>query len=220
MRIMIVDDHELFRNGLRFQIAAIDAASEIVEADTFSGALGFVESGTHFDKVFLDVAIPDELTWRDALLRFREESEVTDVVIMSGGDDTSLMRSAIDLGAVAYIPKSLKGDVLESALRLVLSGDFSILPKVARAAATRPSFTPLSGLERGPASSSGSDLSLTTRQREVLEHINAGLSNRRIADLMGLSEATIKMHVGRLFKVLGAESRTDALAVARRSGLL
>lgn len=225
MRILIVDDHELFRNGLRFQINAIDPVIEIVESGSFSGALRLVEAGHQFDKVFLDVMIPDAVDWREALTSVRDQECPPDAIIMSGGDDPRIVRAALDLGAIAFIPKSLSGEILESALRLVLVGGFSLAPQALRQAFVGgghggagydgPCSPASAELEDDPG-----DLPLTPRQREVLQHINSGMSNRRIAEVMDLSEATIKMHIGRLFKVLGAQSRTDALALARKRGIL
>lgn len=220
MRVLIVDDHELFRNGLRFQIAAIDPTIEVVEADTFSDAVRKAGSSPSFDKVFLDVMIPDRLDWREALEAIRARDAPPEAIVMSGSEDPRLVRTAIDLGAAAFIPKSLKGDVLESALRLVLVGGFSIVPIGLGSAFRTSGPDGASAQGSAPVGGEEGNVPLTPRQQEVLEHINAGLSNRRIADAMDLSEATIKMHIGRLFKVLGAQSRTDALAVARRRGIL
>lgn len=216
MRVLIVDDHELFRSGLRFQISALDPAIDVVEVDTFTHAIGTL-ADLAFDLVFLDVMIPDRLDWRETLGMIRALSTPPRVVVLSGNDGALLVQDAIDLGAVAFIPKGLKGDILESALRLVLMGGFSIIPGGSSRAFRSP------GVNGGPPPESGNggdDFFLTPRQQEVLEFINAGLPNRRIATEMDLSEATIKMHIGRLFKALGAQSRTDALAVARKRGLL
>ncbi|MBE1237702.1 response regulator transcription factor [Phaeovibrio sulfidiphilus] len=225
MRLLIVDDHELFRNGLRFQISAIDPTIEIVEASTFSRALRMVEGGSEFDVVFLDIMIPDSVDWKEALVTLRSQDNPPDAVVMSGREEPRIISSAIELGAVAFIPKSLEGDVLESALRLVLVGGFTIAPRSLQrslAAATQEGARVARRFEYedGDGDVEEDPFSLTPRQREVLEHINSGLSNRRIAEEMNLSEATIKMHIGRLFKVLGAQSRTDALALARRKRIL
>jgi DNA-binding NarL/FixJ family response regulator len=211
MRIMIVDDHELFRNGLRFQLAAIDPELDVLDVDSFEEAIRLASEEGPLDKVFLDLMMPD-MDWRDALAALRRLPEPPDVIVLSGADDVAIIRSAIDNGACGYIPKSLKGDVLESALRLILAGGFYITPEVFRG--------PRGGEAVSRPSSNGEDIPLTPRQREVLAHIDAGLSNRQIAQAMTLSEATVKMHIGRLFKALGAQSRTDALAVARRRGML
>ncbi|MCF8482271.1 MAG: response regulator transcription factor [Rhodospirillum sp.] len=211
MRIMIVDDHELFRNGLRFQLAAIDPDLDVLDVDSFEEAIRLASEEGPLDKVFLDLMMPD-MDWRDALSALRRLPDPPDVIVLSGADDVAIIRSAIDNGACGYIPKSLKGDVLESALRLILAGGFYITPEVFRG----PRGTET--VSRVP--SNGEDVPLTPRQREVLAHIDSGLSNRQIAQAMTLSEATVKMHIGRLFKALGAQSRTDALAVARRKGML
>ncbi|MGB0694614.1 MAG: response regulator [Rhodospirillaceae bacterium] len=214
MRILIVDDHELFRNGLRFQLSTIDPEAEILEAETFEEAIQLANENGPVDKILLDLLMPG-MGWREAMSSLRDRDPVPVVVVVSGADDADLVRSAMEAGASGYIPKSMKGDVLESALRLILAGGFYLTPDVYR-------FQPNTGASPRPAAASGraTDLPLTPRQREVLAHINAGLSNRQIAQTMNLSEATVKMHIGRLFKVLNAQSRTDALAVARRSGLL
>jgi DNA-binding NarL/FixJ family response regulator len=211
MRIMIVDDHELFRNGLRFQLAAIDPELDVVDVDSFEEAIRVASEEAPMDKVFLDLMMPD-MDWRDALSALRRLPTPPDVIVLSGADDVAVIRSAIDGGACGYIPKSLKGDVLESALRLILAGGFYITPEVFRGPRAAEAVSRSSG--------NGEDIPLTPRQREVLAHIDAGLSNRQIAQAMTLSEATVKMHIGRLFKALGAQSRTDALAVARRKGML
>ncbi|ABC23032.1 response regulator [Rhodospirillum rubrum] len=212
MRVMIVDDHELFRNGLRFQLAAIDSTLDVVEADTFEDCIRLATEDGPVSKVFLDLMMPD-MDWREALSALRRLPDPPDVVVLSGADDVAMIRSAIDHGACGYIPKSLKGDVLESALRLILAGGFYITPEVYRGPRVYDGAVRIMGV-------GGDDVPLTPRQKEVLAHIDAGLSNRQIAQAMTLSEATVKMHIGRLFKALGAQSRTDALAVARRKGML
>ncbi len=213
MRLMIVDDHELFRNGLKFQLGSIDSDLTVLEADTFEDAVRIASENGPVDKVFLDLMMP-AMDWRDAIASLKAVAAPPDIIVLSGTDDVEQIREAIDHGASGFIPKNLKGDVLESALRLILAGGFYITPEVYRA--PRSNAAPMRA--RRPVE--GTEVPLTPRQREVLSHIDSGLSNRQIAQTMTLSEATVKMHIGRLFKALGAQSRTDALAVARRKGML
>lgn len=207
MRILIIDDHALFRQGLRFLLRDLDADLEIVEAADCAQACAL--AGESFNVVLLDLHMPG-VAGLDALEAVREAFEASRIVVLSGEEDPRQVRRAIDAGAAGFIPKSSTPEVLLSALRLVLA-DGVYLPAVA-----------LKGLgEEEPDALSTDRLgdALSDRQVEVLRKAVQGKANKVIARELGISEGTVKAHLSAAFRALGVHNRTEAVYAAARSGL-
>jgi DNA-binding NarL/FixJ family response regulator len=210
MRILIVDDHALFREGLRFLLRDLDPDLEVREAGNCAEALAL--AGEPFSLVLLDLHMPGT-KGLEALQSMRAAFESSRIVVLSGEEDPRLVRSTIDAHAAGFIPKSSTPQVLLSALRLVLA-DGVYLPTVA-----------LKDLGDGAASQpreiSGDRLSgvLSGRQVDVLRKAVEGKANKVIARELALSEGTVKAHLAAAFRVLGVKNRTEAVYAAARSGL-
>ena len=210
MRILIVDDHALFRQGLRFLLRDLDAQLQIAEAGDCEQALALAAEA--FDVVLLDLHMPG-VAGLAALDAVRQGFEASRIVVLSGEEDPRQIRRAIDAGAVGFIPKSSTPEVLLSALRLVLA-DGIYLPTVA-----------LKGVDE-PASGASSAISgerlkdaLSERQVDVLRKAVQGKANKVIARELGISEGTVKAHLSAAFRALGVHNRTEAVYAAARSGL-
>lgn len=205
MRILISDDHALFRGGLRLQLSEFRPGTEIIETADFDSLL--TKAGeVPFDIIIADLGMPG-MPWRQALEGVREKQPDCRIVILSANDDDTSVREAIRVGANGFISKRDSPEVVMAALNLVLSGGTCV----------PPSFVRRTG---GADTSVPEQASITQRQQEVLRLMAEGLANKQIAYQLKLSEGTIKLHVAAILKSLGASNRTQAVATARNLGLL
>lgn len=210
LNILLIDDHELFRAGLKLLLADLAPSVHFAEASTCAQALEVV-AGTRFDLVLFDLHLPG-LTGVEALQTVRAASEDSLIVAISAEDDPSIIRQIIDAGAGGFIPKSSSHAVMMAALRLVLAGG-TYLPANALFAApvVRPTPEPLAPL---------SLKNLTQRQIDTLRLAIHGKANKVIARELDISEATVKAHLSASFRALGVRNRTEAVFAAARIGLV
>jgi len=207
VKILVVDDHELAREGLKAILPGLHIAFELDEAATCAQALERA-SQRDYDLVLLDLTLPDG-SGMDALRVLREKHPEMPLVVVSAKDDPKSVLEAIEAGAMGFIPKSSKRDVLLQALRLVLAGGVYLPPAVLD--------TPLRAAEPMPAPPPS--LGLTPRQMEVLRWLIQGKPNKVIARELGVAESTIKVHCQALFRALGATTRTEAVYAAAKLGV-
>jgi DNA-binding NarL/FixJ family response regulator len=218
VKILVIDDHELIREGLRpvlEQLGTDDAPAVVLEAPNYDRALELALAHPDLDLVLLDFRMPN-VTGFAALVDFQERHPDIPVVMMSGDDDPALVREAFDCGALGFIPKSSPTAVILSALRLVLSGG-TYLPREIMAAHPPPE-------ERASASKRHSgdpaaQLGLTPRQTDVLWLVLEGKPNKVICRELGLAEGTVKNHVAAVLKALDATNRVQALIAAAKRGI-
>ncbi len=213
MKILIADDHELFRDGLRHVLGQFEGPPAIVEASDFSEAIAAVEREKDIDIVLLDLAMPG-MAWSDGLARLKAIlPEAVPVIVLSASDDRRHVLQAVNMGASGFIPKTSSSRVMLSALKLVLSGGVYLPPAL---------------LDQGPAAgdSEGARIAgevavsaLTPRQREVLALLGQGKSNKEIARVLELAEGTVKLHVTAILKALNVNNRTRAVVAASHLGL-
>jgi DNA-binding NarL/FixJ family response regulator len=211
MRILIADDHALFRDGLRLQLQALDASAEVLEAADFDAALAQASEPDSPDLIMIDLGMPG-MDWRQALPLLCQRCPGSPVVVVSASDARDDILVALNSGAAGYIPKSCSGQVMLRALELVRSGGVYVPPEI------------LTRLERAGAPAEPGEApaayALTRRQTEVLVLMAEGLSNKQIARTLDISDGTVKLHVAAVLKALDAENRTRAVLVAARRGLL
>jgi two-component system, NarL family, nitrate/nitrite response regulator NarL len=198
MKILVCDDHALFREGLELVLGQLDPAAELESVGDAETALARVARGDKPDLVLLDLQLPgmDGFT---ALAALRRDHPEVPVVVLSASENPAHARSALARGASGFIPKSSRGTVLLSALRLVLSGGIYV-PKLMDGAAAKAA-------------------ALTERQLEVLRLLARGLTNREIADVLKISEGTVKTHVKHVYEALDVSNRTEAAMRMRELGL-
>ena len=127
MRVLIVDDHEVTRLGVKTLLAALNSDLETVEAGTLDHAIEIGQRGNRFDLVLLDVHLPDG-NGIERLQRIKEGFEATPIVIMSAEKEPNVIRSAIEAGASGYIPKDTDNEVTVNAWRLVLASGIYLTP--------------------------------------------------------------------------------------------
>jgi DNA-binding NarL/FixJ family response regulator len=150
----------------------------------------------------------------DTLRSFTAAVPAVPVIVLSGSDEPSDIRSAIDLGAVGYIPKSHTSELMIAALQFVLAGGIYLPPKLL-SEESKPA-----GITAGAADGISAAFNrMSPRQIEVAKLLLKGNSNKVIARRLNLSEGTIKAHVSAIFQVIGAKSRVEAVVIAARSGI-
>ena len=209
MRILIGDDHLLFREGLRRLLEQLSADAEFVDASTFDEVLASAASAsTDIDLALIDLQMPGWPGFR-GIETLRGHLPKTPIVVVSASESVSDMKAAFEHGASGYIPKSSSVKVMLGALNLVFSGGVYVPP----AALLSPDGADGAGLAQTPSGRYGT-ASLTHRQWEVLNCLREGKSNKQIAYELGLSEGTVKIHVTAIFKSLGVKNRTQAVIAA------
>ena len=209
MKILVVDDHALVREGLRHVLQELDEAGvDVIDAGSGRTAFALADLHPDLDLVLLDLHMPD-MGGIEALDELGRRHPDIPVVVLSGAENIENMRAAFEHGAAGFIQKSALSDVLISAIRLVFSGGIYVPPQMAmRPPAARPG-----GSARGP-------LELTGRQQEVLQLVLQGKTNKEICRALALAEPTVKVHVSAILRVLGVQSRTQAVLAAARLGLV
>ncbi|MEZ4331487.1 MAG: response regulator transcription factor [Myxococcota bacterium] len=205
LRILLCDDHALFRDGLRLVLAELEEEVELVGAADAAGALREVAANDDLDLVLLDLALPDA-SGLEVLARLRADHPAVPVAVLSGSEATRDVRSALDMGAVGFIPKSSTASILLAAIRLVLSGGVYVPPQLLDGADTE------AGAPRALRSrvDAGVAPRLSPRQWEVLALLAEGRSNGEIGNALAIAPGTVKSHVMRIYEELQVNNRTEA----------
>jgi len=213
VNILLVDDHALFRGGLKFLLQQLDTGLVLDEAGNCEQAIGRA-CGRSYDLILLDLNMPG-VNRLEALEALREAAPDAPVVVLSGEDDPAVVRAAIDRGAMGFIPKSATPEVLIQALRLVLASGVYLPLEVlnSTAASSVPKAAPAAC---GPATAAAG---LTPRQMEVLRCVIQGKPNKVIARELGVAESTVKVHLSSVLRAFGAHNRTEAVYGAAKMGL-
>ena len=207
MKLLVVDDHPLLREGLSGLLKQTEPGSIILEAADAAQALALAAKAPDLDLAILDLQIPG-MDGLKVLAAFGQEHPHLPVLILSSSENPADAREALRRGALGYVPKSANPQTLLTAIRLVLDGEVYVPPLVLEPAAAPPP-APL------PARAV-----LTARQVEILRRLEAGDSNLAIAHKYGLSEKTVKAHVTAIFRNLNVTNRTQAVSAGRAAGLL
>jgi DNA-binding NarL/FixJ family response regulator len=212
LKILLVDDHVLFRAGMRHLLRQLHEALELDESSNHAEALSRLALKS-YDLVLLDLGLPD-LAGLAALDSLRLTAANTPIVVISADEDARLVRAAIEHGAMGFIPKSSTPELLIHALGLVLArGVYLPQALLDNPPAGKNPNRPQDGAQPPPLAG------LTSRQMEVLRGIILGKSNKIIAQELNLSDATVKAHLTLTFRALGVSSRTEAIYVAAKLGL-
>ncbi len=228
LKILLVDDHHLFRAGLRLMLSEFEPTLECAEAGSCEEALLIADTRS-YQLVLLDLHL-EGASGTQALRALRQHFESAAVVVLSGEEHPMTIRQCIEAGAAGYIPKSCSPAVMMAALRLVVAGGTYLPPNmlVAMAAAPAMPVAVTAGLGMAPSASAIAEESghtptllthLTDRQSETLKLAIQGKPNKVIAREMAISEATVKAHLATAFRVLGVRNRTEAVYAAARQGL-
>ena len=226
IRVLIVDDQRLMRDGLRVLLELQEGIAIVGEGGNGVEALAQV-AATQPDVVLMDVRMP-QMDGVEATRALRERGDLPRILILTTFDDDQYVFDALKAGAAGYVLKDLPAADLAAAIRTVHAGGVHLDPAVAskvvaefsRLHAT-PSATPAAAAP-GPASAqSGVPVEeLTPREREVLRLLATGASNREIGESLFISEGTVKNHISNILGRLGLRDRTQAAIWAKERGLV
>jgi DNA-binding NarL/FixJ family response regulator len=200
VKLLIVDDHPLFRDGLAALLRQASADNSVIPASSTEEALQLADEHI-VDAVFMDLSMPG-LSGEPAIREFAHRHPDLPVIVLSSSEDPGDVRRVLNAGASGYIPKSATAQTVVSALTLVLSGNIYVPPLLVAAATQAADHA----AQSGPRSLSA----LTDRQVDVLRFLRDGLSNKEISANLGIAEKTVKVHIAAIFKTLNVVNRTQA----------
>ena len=210
MNFLIVDDHGIFRSGLKIILTDIYPSATILEANCAQDTLQIASENHDIDLAFIDLNLPDS-SGVDLLKQLQKEFRTLPCAIISADDRAATIRTALANGALGYIPKSANNAIIISAIQLVLSGGI---------------YAPHELLESAPDSALSNPtnmttkINLTSRQKEVLHLIAKGMANKQICEQLTIAPGTTKAHISAIFNELKVTSRTLAIARAHELNLI
>jgi DNA-binding NarL/FixJ family response regulator len=207
MDILVVDDHKLFLEGVAYVLQNLEANTHITTIANYDEAFAEAEKADQFELILLDLNISDA----DGVALLNHYGELgiyTPVVVISATEDVFHIKSALDSGALGFIPKSYSGDEMLAALHKILAGEIFLPATIAKEMHARQ------------AVGDGKLESLTKRQKTVLALLASGASNKEIAGQLFLTENTVKSHVMTLFQKLNVKNRTECVLVAQENCLI
>lgn len=197
--VVLVDDHQLLRHGLATLLDAADGIAVVGQAG--DGASGVAEAvRTHPDVVLMDLSMPGT-DGVEATRQLLAQLPDTRVVVLTSFSDRERVGAALDAGAVGYLLKDSEPGEVVAAVRAAARGHVPLDPRVAGALLPSANRSPLDRL--------------SAREREVLQLLARGLANKQIGRTLGISERTVKVHVGHVFRALGVGDRTSAALWAK-----
>jgi DNA-binding NarL/FixJ family response regulator len=201
IRILSVDDHPLLREGIAMIVNSQSDMALVSQAA--SGAEAIQQYREHLpDVTLMDLRLPD-LSGIDAMIAIRTEFPDARIIMLTTFEGDVEIQRALEAGARGYLLKSMPPNELVKVIRQVHEGKKRVPPEIAAQLAEHMS-----------------DESLTAREVEVLSHVALGNRNRDIADLLHISEETVKVHIKHVMEKLGAKDRTQAIAIAVRRGII
>jgi len=201
LRILVADDHPMFRAALRYTLGETLPGVTIVEVSSQSALEAAVAGGDAFDLAMLDLMMPGAMGF-SSLVYLRGERPELPIIIISSNEHPRTIRRAQQFGAAAFVPKSAPADVLREALMAVQAGG---------------EWFPAQKAERNEADATLADrlAQLTPQQLRVLMRLADGLLNKQIAHELALAENTVKIHVTAVLRKLGCHSRTQAAVLVK-----
>lgn len=208
MKILLADDHPLFREGVKPILIKLDTDVKILEAVDFPTAFEVAHRHRDLDLALMDLNMPG-MAGVDGVIRFRATFPDIPVVVLSAAEESADIQHLLAEGALGYVSKASPSELILSALRLVLSGGIYV-----------PTHLLPSGTDVVlPDAKLMRQYGLTLRQMQVLRELANGLSNKQIAKELQVTEGTVKVHMASIFRVLNVNNRTEALLVAQKMGL-
>jgi len=205
MKILLIDDHALFRDGILLVLEGLSDDIETFEAGSYESATIILNQQHDFDLILLDLDLPG-ISFLEALKAIREQLPDSPIVVLSATENHLMVEQAFHHGARGYVPKSSSAKIMLSALQLVISGGTYVPPEVFR--------EKINNTGKKLENDFNVDKKLTPRQCEVLIHLAKGKSNREIGNTLDLTESTIRAHVAAILKAFDVNNRTQAVQYA------
>lgn len=198
MKILIADDHELYRDALSILVQRIEEPTKVHLSSSYTDLLQLAQSADDWDLMLVDLNMPG-LSYYDGIAQLSAQHPNTPIIVVTSSDDPKDSHLALKAGALGYMSKSMKSDDMLNAIKLMISTGISIHPNHSTHLTTESSLD-----------------ELTPRQQDVLRQLCQGESNKRIARNLDLSEHTVKLHVRAILQTLNAENRTQAVIIAKQ----
>ncbi|MHB1187167.1 response regulator [Thiobacillus sp.] len=208
MKTLLADDHPLMREGVRLVLSQLDPPVEIIDAHDYPSL--FAQAALHAD---LDLALVDlnmpGFVGMQGITQFRNRFPDIPLVVLSASESPHDIRSALEAGALGYIPKAVPASAMLAALRQVLAGDIYMPSCLGNSDVGLHSVAPA---DFAALQHSG----LTARQLEVARLLAQGCANKAIGGMLAMSESTVKVHMAAIFKAFGVTNRTEAVLEIQR----
>ncbi|MBB3232310.1 DNA-binding NarL/FixJ family response regulator [Halomonas stenophila] len=206
-KLLIADDHPLFREAIGRVIRDGFDAAEVLETQDLEATLAMASEHDDLDLILLDLDMPG-MHGLGGLLRLRNEAPTIPVVIISAEEDKQVILQAVTYGAVGFITKSSPREQMTRAIAQILDGNIYLPADIMRATGTPPGHGAEPGLSPQRLET------LTRKQLEVLERLTRGESNKMIAYHLNIAETTVKAHVSAILRKLGVHNRVQAILSA------
>jgi DNA-binding NarL/FixJ family response regulator len=206
MDVLLVDDHPILHETIGAVVRSIVPEVQFHSEMDLGGAVTRARQLKELELVLLDLGLPG-YTGIEALVHFLKVVPRARVIVISATEDSDSVRSALNAGAVGYLPKTSDPKVMADALRLVLDGGYYVPPQAMGA---------VPQVRKGHTLA---DLGITERQADVVKLVTKGLSNSEIARRLNISENTVKQHAHAAYRALGVSSRTEAMVVLAKMGI-
>ncbi|MEL6121260.1 MAG: response regulator transcription factor [Pseudomonadota bacterium] len=202
MRILLADDHEMVRDTIAAYLET-EGRAAVVSVEDYASAMKALAAKSPFDLVLLDFNMPG-MNGLDGLAAAKQKHPDQAFAILSGTAPNRVAHEAVDMGAIGYLPKTMGAKSLVNAVRFMIAGE---------------TFVPASVMaDKGETEETAFSKQLSQRERQVLQGLCQGRSNKEIARDLDLQEVTIKLHVRTLCKKLNAKNRTHAAMIAKDAG--
>lgn len=211
MKILMIDDHALFRDGLLLVLEDLNDVIETLEAGSYETAKEIMDEHDDIDLILLDLGLPG-ISYIDALLAIQQQTPNTLIVVLSGTEDRRMVEQALQNGARGYIPKSSPAKIILNALQLVIAGGIYVPPQILHNKSTE--------LNKQSINNAPINNKLTPRQNDVLHELSEGKSNKDIGKALNLTESTVRAHVAAILKTFNASNRTQAVKLATQKGFI
>lgn len=209
MKILITDEHPLYRDRLALDLEQQFPDTIIIQASNFSQAVKIIYEESGIDFILLDLDMSD-VKWEEGIKFLKQKAPDIKIIALSACEDIREIMKILDLGIKGYIPKRADIKAVKEALKSILNGG-TYFPT-----ALNKSNSEVSDIHRYKVKIKN----LTNRQSQVLDLIAEGKSNKQIAYEMGVSEATVKLHINALLRSLNVNNRTQAVITAQKMGLI
>lgn len=214
MKILIVDDHGLVREGLQAILRRADLGAEFIEAWDAASVQNQIEQHQDIALILLDIQLSD-CSGLVLLPRIMAQRPKVPVIMLSAEHDAETVTQALNVGASGFLPKTSLNQVLVSAIKLVMAGGIYIPPD----ALQQTSFKPSTESPAPASNASYASLGFTVRQIDVFRLLAQGMSNKQISRQIDLAEPTVKIHVRGILRALTVSSRAEAIVRAAQLGL-
>ena len=210
MKVLITDEQSLFRDGLSLRLKQINQDIFVIQSSDITEMQNILSQNTDIDFIILDIDLAEPNT-AETISKIKTAYPQTKIIAISSSEDIKNIKKILSFGVKGYIPKKMDSNILSGALKLILDGGTYIPPVLLENSLSQNSQISANNILQK---------NLTNRQSQVLDLIAQGKSNKQIAYDMGVSEATVKLHINALLRSLKVNNRTQAVITAQKMGLI